>query len=79
MTQQRESGTPATAGTQTVATVITRWERGNEHPGPHPGPILTGRPHFCPLLPVPATADPRALVLSGTAAGMGAGLGSSCH
>lgn len=69
MTQQRESGTPATAGAQTVAAVITRWERGNGHPGARPAPILTGQPHLCPLLPVPATSDRRARVLSGRWAG----------
>lgn len=76
MTQRRESGTPATLGTQTVATVITRWKRGNEHPGPHPGPIATGGLLSVPFFPSPPplTSEPWFLSvrLQGRALGWGA-------
>ena len=76
MTQRRESGTPATLGTQTVATVITRWKRGNEHPGPHPGPIATGGLLSVPFFPSPPPLTPEPWFLSvrlqGRALGWGA-------
>ena len=76
MTQRRESGTLATLGTQTVATVITRWKRGNEHPGPHPGPIATGGLLSVPFFPSPPPLTPEPwflpVQLQGWARGWGA-------